>query len=274
MASESSGWGSSCQPVLGARIVSEPAAEQVVQGAPCVLVVLSASLIHSFTHHITSHNPEPHDVIKHSPTAGLLRPAFVIFKERASHTIILCVRGTHSRSDMFTSLTGACVTQMPEQKQSAYINTFEYAGLAWALVRVLCLCWSRSLPCVVCLHALTLVTPLLSPRTHLCANTHTWSSGTVKPHHVVTPDGVALGYSHLGMLAAARWLLTQTKATLIEALQQHPGYNLRIVGECRTHQTESVWSVWRESALYCKSCWRGGADVVCTTHWGGPACSV
>lgn len=50
---------------------------------------------------------EPHDVIKHSPTAGLLRPAYVIFRDTQSQTIILCVRGTHSRSDMFTSLTGA-----------------------------------------------------------------------------------------------------------------------------------------------------------------------
>lgn len=56
-------------------------------------------------------------------------------------------------------------------------------------------------------------------------------AGTVKPHHVVTPEGVALGYSHLGMLAAARWLLGQTKADLIQALQQHPGYQLRVVGE-------------------------------------------
>lgn len=53
----------------------------------------------------------------------------------------------------------------------------------------------------------------------------------MKPHHVVTPEGVALGYSHLGMLAAARWLLSQTKASLIQALDEHPGYQLRIVGE-------------------------------------------
>lgn len=55
-------------------------------------------------------------------------------------------------------------------------------------------------------------------------------TGTVKPHHVVTPQGVALGYSHLGMLAAARWLLGQTKSCLIQALEEHPGFQLRIVG--------------------------------------------
>lgn len=58
-------------------------------------------------------------------------------------------------------------------------------------------------------------------------------AGTTKPHHVVTPEGVALGYSHLGMLAAARWLLSQTKASLIQALDEHPGYQLRIVGGCK-----------------------------------------
>lgn len=57
--------------------------------------------------------------------------------------------------------------------------------------------------------------------------------GTVKPHHAVTGDGVVLGYSHLGMLAAARWLMGSTKSTLIAALQQNPGYTLKIVGETR-----------------------------------------
>lgn len=41
-----------------------------------------------------------------------------------------------------------------------------------------------------------------------------------------------LGYSHLGMLAAARWLMARTKPTLIQALQDSPGYELRIVGGC------------------------------------------
>jgi hypothetical protein len=47
----------------------------------------------------------------------------------------------------------------------------------------------------------------------------------------MTADGgVVLGYSHLGMLAAARWLMARTKATIIQALQDNPGYELRIVG--------------------------------------------
>lgn len=60
-----------------------------------------------------------------------------------------------------------------------------------------------------------------------------FAQGVVKPHHAMTPDGVVLGYSHLGMLAAARWLMARTKDTLITALQQHPGYQLRAVGGFR-----------------------------------------
>eukprot|EP00879_Flechtneria_rotunda_P007784 GHRR01008157.1.p1 GENE.GHRR01008157.1~~GHRR01008157.1.p1 ORF type:complete len:391 (+),score=97.99 GHRR01008157.1:158-1330(+) len=99
------------------------------------------------------------DILWHNPTAGLLRPAYVIVKDRPTQSIILCVRGTHSRPDMFTSLTGA-----------------------------------------------------------------------VKPHHAVSPGGVVLGFSHLGMLAAARWLMKATRDTLIKALDSNQGYQLKIVG--------------------------------------------
>jgi hypothetical protein len=34
-------------------------------------------------------------------------------------------------------------------------------------------------------------------------------SGAVKPHHMLRQNAVVLGYSHLGMLAAARWILKQ-----------------------------------------------------------------
>jgi hypothetical protein len=33
-----------------------------------------------------------------------------------------------------------------------------------------------------------------------------------KPHHVVDADGVTLGYTHFGMLAAARWIRAQVPA--------------------------------------------------------------
>lgn len=51
-----------------------------------------------------------------------------------------------------------------------------------------------------------------------------------KPHHMLSGAGVILGYSHFGMLAAARWVLQQTQTTLREAMENSPGYHLQIVG--------------------------------------------
>ncbi len=39
-------------------------------------------------------------------TAGLLRPAWVLIRDDELHTVVLCVRGTQSLKDLFTSLTG------------------------------------------------------------------------------------------------------------------------------------------------------------------------
>jgi hypothetical protein len=55
-------------------------------------------------------------------------------------------------------------------------------------------------------------------------------SGTTKPHHVFGSDGVVLGYSHFGMLAAARWIYRQAKSVLEEFLRTHPAWKLRIIG--------------------------------------------
>lgn len=49
----------------------------------------------------------PDDVIAHRPAAGLLRPAYAVVADRATRAIVLAVRGTHSRKDMLTNLTGA-----------------------------------------------------------------------------------------------------------------------------------------------------------------------
>lgn len=51
-----------------------------------------------------------------------------------------------------------------------------------------------------------------------------------KPHHMLSEDGVILGYSHFGMLAAARWVLEQTQARLEGAMKEYPEYHLQIVG--------------------------------------------
>lgn len=65
---------------------------------------------------------------------------------------------------------------------------------------------------------------------HVRQDMFTSLTGASKPHHIVDGAGVVLGYSHFGMLAAARWLLQQTAGELSQALADSPGYALRIVG--------------------------------------------
>lgn len=53
-------------------------------------------------------------------------------------------------------------------------------------------------------------------------------TSAVKPHHMTGSSGVVLGYSHFGMLAAARWILKvsnrcQLQATLPQAVEQARG---------------------------------------------------
>ena len=55
-------------------------------------------------------------------------------------------------------------------------------------------------------------------------------SGTTKPHHLFGRDGVVLGYSHFGMLAAARWILGQARATLEAFLADNRDWRLHLVG--------------------------------------------
>ncbi|GFH14469.1 lipase_3 domain-containing protein [Haematococcus lacustris] len=99
-------------------------------------------------------------ILVQQSTAGLLRPAYVVIRDESLKAIVLCIRGTQSMKDLFTSLTGA-----------------------------------------------------------------------TKPHHVLTEQGLILGYSHLGMLAGARWLLRQVAPQLKAALAAAgPDYCLRIVG--------------------------------------------
>lgn len=56
-------------------------------------------------------------------------------------------------------------------------------------------------------------------------------SGAAKPHHQVQQHRVVLGYSHLGMLAAARWMMKQITPALRDAMKARAGWKLRIVGE-------------------------------------------
>ncbi|GIL58723.1 hypothetical protein Vafri_13716 [Volvox africanus] len=119
-------------------------------------------------------------IVKQQPTAGVLRPAYVVINDHALRCVVLCIRGTHSMKDLFTTLAGAA-----------------------------------------------------------------------KPHHVVDPDSgrLVLGYSHLGMLAAARWLARQATPVLRMALEASPGYQLRIVGHSMGGGTAALLSMMYRGGL-------------------------
>ncbi|KAL6140652.1 hypothetical protein ACLB2K_058950 [Fragaria x ananassa] len=76
---------------------------------------------------------------------------------------------------------------------------------------------------------------LLIRGTHSIKDTLTAATGAVVPfHHSVVNEGgvtdLVLGYAHCGMVAAARWIAKLAKPCLLEALEQYPDYELKIVG--------------------------------------------
>ncbi|KAK6913730.1 Mono-/di-acylglycerol lipase, N-terminal [Dillenia turbinata] len=71
--------------------------------------------------------------------------------------------------------------------------------------------------------------------THSIKDTLTAVTGAVVPfHHSVLHDGgisnLVLGYAHCGMVAAARWIAKLSTLTLLKALEEHPDYNIKIIG--------------------------------------------
>lgn len=101
--------------------------------------------------------------------------------------------------------------------------------------------------------------------THSFKDAFTSLTGASKPHHVVDSNGVVLGYSHFGMLAAARWLKTQVVSHLEAALLANPGYKLYLVGHSLGGGTAAMLTMMlRES---------GGvfSDATCTAI-ACPAC--
>jgi hypothetical protein len=50
----------------------------------------------------------PDQILSQQATAGLLRPAYVLIKDEELKMVVLCIRGTQSMKDLFTSLTGIC----------------------------------------------------------------------------------------------------------------------------------------------------------------------
>ncbi|KAJ9537104.1 hypothetical protein OSB04_029837 [Centaurea solstitialis] len=76
---------------------------------------------------------------------------------------------------------------------------------------------------------------LLIRGTHSIKDTLTAATGAVVPfHHSVLHDGgisnLILGYAHCGMVAAARWIAKLSIPFLLKALNDNPGYEVKIVG--------------------------------------------
>lgn len=72
-----------------------------------------------------------------------------------------------------------------------------------------------------------------------------------KPHHMLSESGVILGYSHFGMLAAARWVLQQTKDRLEQALTDHPGYPLQVIGHSLGAGTAALLTTRSPTSFTC-----------------------
>ncbi|KAI8114590.1 hypothetical protein M9434_002711 [Picochlorum sp. BPE23] len=66
--------------------------------------------------------------------------------------------------------------------------------------------------------------------THSVKDAFTSLTGASKPHHVVDSNGVTLGYSHFGMLAAARWMKSEVGEDFRHALETNPEYRPLVIG--------------------------------------------
>jgi Lipase (class 3) len=73
-------------------------------------------------------------------------------------------------------------------------------------------------------------------------------TGASRPHHMVDGAGVVLGFSHFGMLAAARWIRGQTAPALKKALEDNPGYALKIIGHSLGGGTAAMLTMMYASA--------------------------
>lgn len=52
------------------------------------------------------------EVRRQNARAGVLRPAFVLVVDHVLRSVVLCVRGTREKKDLFTTLAGACSVVM------------------------------------------------------------------------------------------------------------------------------------------------------------------
>lgn len=112
---------------------------------------------------------------------------------------------------------------------------------------------------------------LLIRGTHSIKDTLTAATGAVVPfHHSVLHDGgisnLILGYAHCGMVAAARWIAKLSTPYLINALRDHPDYNIKIVGHSLGGGTAALLTyILREQKEFSSSTCVAFAPAACMT---------
>jgi hypothetical protein len=130
------------------------------------------------------------DVIVHQVTAGLFRPAYLIVRDRQLRQVGEAGQGRLAAAGL---LQRGCSPAAP-------------AGAAASASRG---CGTRLRSGAPRCLRLPLQVLLVVRGTTSMKDLFTSLSGAVKPHHMLRQNAVVLGYSHLGMLAAARWILKQ-----------------------------------------------------------------
>ncbi|KAI8561728.1 hypothetical protein RHMOL_Rhmol04G0363500 [Rhododendron molle] len=112
---------------------------------------------------------------------------------------------------------------------------------------------------------------LLIRGTHSIKDTLTAATGTVVPfHHSVLHDGgisnLVLGYAHCGMVAAARWIAKLCTPCLLKALDEYPGYKVKIVGHSLGGGTAALLTyILREQKEFSSSTCVSFAPAACMT---------
>lgn len=112
---------------------------------------------------------------------------------------------------------------------------------------------------------------LLIRGTHSIKDTLTAALGAVVPfHHSVLHDGgisnLVLGYAHCGMVAAARWIAKLSTQTLLNALEQNPDYEVKIVGHSLGGGTAALLTyILREQKEFSASTCVTFAPAACMT---------
>mmetsp|Transcript_14504 Transcript_14504/g.46114 ORF Transcript_14504/g.46114 Transcript_14504/m.46114 type:complete len:322 (-) Transcript_14504:47-1012(-) len=128
--------------------------------------------------------------------------------------------------------------------------------------------------------------------THSMKDTLTCINGAAQPHHahVATHDapptppgavagssgrgGVVLGYAHSGMLAAARWINRHCLDALAEAMDECPGYSLKVVGHSLGGGTAVLLTMMlRESPAFREATCVSFACPACLTEELSRACA-